>query len=153
MHPLQPQFPAWLASPFLHPETKPPFDSAALTVMRSSRGHFSSFLPLLCNSILYRHTHTHLPLLFPRSLTCALAVLLVRLQFPAVIARTYDAELVLLAALTALQVFSAEALDLTSLVVSPQLHAQGAGTNDPLSGSHCAVMAALAVVQRTQVCR
>lgn len=91
--------------------------------------------------------------MFPRSLTRALAVLLVRLQFPAVVARTYDAELVLLAALTALQVFSAEALDLTSLVVSPQLHAQGAGTNDPLSGSHCAVMAALAVVQRTQVCR
>ncbi len=57
--------------------------------------------------------------LFPQSLTSALAVLHVRLQFPALVTRTFHTELVLFAALTALKVFGTEALDLTGLVVGP----------------------------------
>lgn len=56
-------------------------------------------------------------------LTRALAVLHVGLQLPTLVAGTFHAELVLLAALAALEVFGAEALDLTGLVVGPQLHA------------------------------
>lgn len=88
----------------------------------------------------------HLPL-FPLSLTRALAVLHVRLQFPAFVTRTFHTELFLFAALTALKVFGAEALDLTGLVVDPQLHAQGTGTDHPLARGHCAVMAAVTIVQ------
>lgn len=81
------------------------------------------------------------------SLTCALAVLHVRLQFPALVTRAFHTELVLFTALTALKVFGTEALDLTGLVVGPQLHAQWTGTDHPLTGSHRAVMAAVAIVQ------
>lgn len=50
-------------------------------------------------------------------LTCALAVFHVRLQLPAFITRAFHAELVLLAALTALQVFGTKTLNLTCLIV------------------------------------
>lgn len=85
--------------------------------------------------------------LLPRPLTRALAVLHVRLQLPALVTRTFHTELVLLTALTALKVFGTEALDLTGLVVEPQLHAQWAGTDHPLARGHCAVMTAVAIVQ------
>lgn len=86
------------------------------------------------------------------SLTCALAVLHVRLQLPALVTRAFHAELVLFAALTAFQVFGTEALDLTGLVVRSQLHAQWTGTDHTLTRRHCAVMAAVAIVQWTKVC-
>lgn len=81
------------------------------------------------------------------SLTRALAALHVRLQLPALVAGTLDTELVLFAALTALEVFGTEVLDLTGLVVGPQLHAQRTGADHTLTGRHCAVMATVAIVQ------
>lgn len=86
------------------------------------------------------------------SFTFALAVFHIRLQFPAVVTGAFHAELVLFAALTALQVLGAEALDLTRLVVRAQLHAQRTGADHALAGSHRAVMAAVAVVHRAQIC-
>lgn len=85
-------------------------------------------------------------------LTLAFAAFHVGLQLPALVTRAFHAELVLLAALAALQMFGAEALDLTGLVVRPQLHAQRTGADDALAGSHGAVMAAVAVVHRAQIC-
>ena len=127
-------------------------------------GHFSSFLPYCTASInqtlkfFTDASWLSLPAPLPLSstlqaLTCALAVLHVRLQLPALVTRTFHTELVLLTALTALKVFGTEALDLTGLVVGPQLHAQWTGTDHPFSGGHCAVMAAVAIVQWTQVCK
>lgn len=84
---------------------------------------------------------------FHLSLTRALAVLHVWLQFPALITRALHTELVLLTALTALKVFGTEALNLTGLVVGSQLHAQWTGTDHTLAGGNCAVMAAITVVQ------
>lgn len=84
-------------------------------------------------------------------LTTALAVFQIGLQFPSLIARTFHTELVLFAALTALEVFGTEALDLTGLVVRTQLHSQRARTNHALARGHGAIVAAVAIVQRTQV--
>lgn len=63
-------------------------------------------------------------------LTGAPAALHVRLQCPAIVTRALDGELVLLAALAALQVFGAEALDLTGFIISAELHPERAGTHD-----------------------
>ena len=126
--------------------------------------HFSSFLPYCTASINQTFkfftdaSWLSLPAPLPlsstsQSLTRALAVLHVRLQLPALVTRTFHTELVLFTALTALKVFGTEALDLTGLVVGPQLHAQWTGTDHPLSGGHCAVMAAVAIIQWTQVCK
>lgn len=87
------------------------------------------------------------------SLTCALAVLHVRFQLPALIAGAFHTELVLFTALAALQVFGTEALDLAGLVICAELHSQRTRANHALAWSHGAVVAAVAVVQRTQICR
>ena len=98
-------------------------------------------------TFLFNSHPEHLTLLFRLYFTSALAVLHVRLQFPALVTRAFHTELVLLTALTALKVFGTETLDLTGLVVGPQLHAQWTGTDHTLARGHCAVMAAFAILQ------
>ena len=85
------------------------------------------------------------------ALTCALAVLLVGLQLPALVAGTLDGEFVLLTALAALQVFRTEALDLAGFVIDAQLHPQRTGADHALSWGHGAVVTTATIVQRAQV--
>lgn len=121
------QFPAWTASPLLDPKTTPhylllkfldPVTSLAssLTVQIALIECFK-FVTIVFWLSLTLHPHSLPLLLWP--LTRALAVLHVRLQFPALVTGTFHTELVLFAALTALKVFGTEALDLTGLVVGP----------------------------------
>lgn len=86
-------------------------------------------------------------------LTDAFAALHVRLQLPALIAGALDVGLLLLALLATLEVFGAEALDHTGLVVCSQLHPQWTGAHEALSWDDAAVVATPAIVQCTQVCR
>lgn len=93
-------------------------------------------------SLSLSHTHTSI-------FTSAVAALLVRVQGPALVAGTLDIELVLDAALAALEVFGAEALDLAGLVVRAHLHAHRAQAHDALPGRDAAVVTA--PTQQTQI--
>lgn len=85
-------------------------------------------------------------------LTGALAALHVRLQLPALVAGALDAGLLLLAPLAAFEVFGAEALDLTRLVVGSQLHPQRTGALEALARNDTAVVATAAIVDGAKVC-
>lgn len=88
-----------------------------------------------------------------KSLTGALAALVVGFQSPALVAGALDGGFLLDAALTTLQMFGAEALDLAGFVIGAELHAGRAGAQDALAGGDGAVMAAAAVLHRAQVYR
>lgn len=83
--------------------------------------------------------------------TQAAAALAIWLQHPTLVAGALHAELVLVALLTALEVLGTVALDLTGVVVRPQLHAQGARTHNAFPRCHRAVVAAAAIIQRALV--
>lgn len=83
--------------------------------------------------------------------TQAAAALAIWLQHPTLVAGALHAELVLVTLLTALEVLGTVALDLTGVVVRPQLHAQGARTHNAFPGCHRAVVAAAAIIQRALV--
>lgn len=85
------------------------------------------------------------------SLTSALAALTVWPERPALIAGTFNSGLLLHAALAALQMLGAEALDLAGLVVSTQLHASWAGAQDALTRSDGTVVAAATIIHRTKI--
>lgn len=80
------------------------------------------------------------------SITSAFATLHVRLQLPALIARALDAGFLLLALLATLEMFGTEALDLASLVVGSQLHAEGTRAHEALPRYDAAVVATATVV-------
>lgn len=71
---------------------------------------------------------------------------MVRLQGPALVAGTLDCGLLLEAALAALEVFGAEALDLACLVVRAQLHTRWTRAQDAFTRGDGAVMAAASVL-------
>lgn len=83
--------------------------------------------------------------------TQAAAALAIRLQYPTLVAGALHAELVLVALLAALEVLGTVALDLTGVVVWPQLHAQRARTYNAFPRCHRAVVAAAAIIQRALV--
>ena len=86
----------------------------------------------------------------PAALQCftqAAAALAIWLQHPSFIAGALHAELVLVALLAALEVLGTVALDLTGVVVRPQLHAQRARTHNAFARCHRAVVAAATVIQ------
>lgn len=83
--------------------------------------------------------------------TSAFAAFHIGLQLPSLIAGTLDAGFLLLALLATLEMLGAEALDLARLVVGSQFHSQRTRAHEALPGNDGAVVAAAAVVQRTQV--
>lgn len=84
-------------------------------------------------------------------LTCAPAALPVGFESPALVARAFDVEFVLLTALATPQVFGAESLDLATPVISAQVHTQWARAHYTNARGHRAVVAAASIVPRAQI--
>lgn len=85
------------------------------------------------------------------SLTSALAAFAVWSERPALVAGTLNSGLLLHAALAALEMLGAEALNLAGLVVGTQLHASWAGAQDALTRCDGTVVAAASIIHRAKI--